>query len=115
MFDDSVAYRCRKKIDNGAMNFRRRSKGPALSIARNNFGYLIGELLMNAAVGLCCQLRSFGDGPRAVMGARAVGHRESASQIADLIQQASVRVGDIERLDQLQTWPPRWGLVHPIN
>src|SRR5690349_25074402 len=104
MFDNSVAYCCRKKIDNCSVNFRRRSERPAfLSIEWNNFGNLIGKLLMNAAVRFGCQLRPLGNGTRPMMGTRAVSHRESASQIAHFVHEPSVCVGDIECLHQLQT------------
>jgi len=82
MFDDSVAHSDRQKIDNRPVNFGRRGKRPAfLSIERNNFCNLIGELFVNAAVHFCCQLRPLGNGARAMMSARAVGHRKASGQV----------------------------------
>src|SRR4029450_8679084 len=89
MFDDPVAHRGREKIDYRSMNFRRRGKRPSLlSIERYNFCNLIGELLMNAAVHFCCQLRPLGNGTRPMVSmvrARAVGDRKPPGQIAHFV------------------------------
>src|SRR6266704_6737260 len=45
VFDDAVAHRRRQEINDRRVNFSRRGKGPAfLSVARDNFCNLIGEL-----------------------------------------------------------------------
>src|SRR6266540_3302538 len=99
MFDDSVAHWRRQKIDNRPVNFSRRGKRPSLlSIERNNFCNLIGELLMNAAVHLCCQLRTLRNGARSMVSARAIGHGKAAGQIAYLIDESPMRIGDVECL-----------------
>src|SRR5881296_1871280 len=68
MFDDSVADSRRQKLDDRRMNFSRRGERPSLlSIERNNFCNLVGELLMDAAVHFCRQLRPFGNGARSMM------------------------------------------------
>src|SRR4029450_3588717 len=99
MFDDSVAHGRRQKLDDCRMNFSRGGERPSLfSIERNNFGNLIGKLFMNAAVHFCCQLRPLGNGARSMMSACAVGYGKTSGQIAYLIDESSMGVGDVKRL-----------------
>ena len=98
MFDDPVAHCRGQQIDNRRVNFRWRGKRPAfLSIERNNFYNLIGELFMNAAIGFGCKLRPLPDGV-CMAANRAIAHRKAPGQIAHFIDQFPVRIGDIECL-----------------
>src|SRR4029453_11571137 len=99
MLDDSVAHCRGKKIDNGGVNFSRRSKRPALlAVGRNDLCNLIGELFLNAAIGFRHKLSPFRNGSRPMVGPRTVADRKTAGEIAHLIDHSPVRVGDVERL-----------------
>ena len=98
MFDDPIAHCRRQKLNNRGMNFSRRGKRPAfLSVARDDFRNLIGELFLNAAIGFHRDLRPFRNGSP-MMSARAVAHWKATGKIAHFIDQPSVRVGDVEGL-----------------
>ena len=115
VFDDPIVYGGRQKINDRRMNLSGRGKGPAfLSILRNDFCNLLGELFLNAAIGLCCQLCPLGNRSRSMVGARAVADRKAARLIADLINESSMCVGDVEGLHQLQARTTRGRLVHSI-
>src|SRR5262249_17059555 len=84
-------------------HFCRRCERPScFSIGRDNFCNLISELFVNAPVRFCCQLCTLGDRSRTMMRTSAIGHWEPARQVAQLVDQSSVGVGDIERLNELQ-------------
>jgi len=81
------------------MDLRRRGKRPAvLSILRNNFHDLVRQLFLNAPVCLGGQLRPLGNGRRPAMRARAFRHWETSGHVANLIDESSVRVGDVKSL-----------------
>jgi len=51
MFDNSLSHIARQQIYDRRMNFRRRCKRPAvLSILRNNFCDLVGQLFLNSSI-----------------------------------------------------------------
>src|SRR5207302_11133152 len=92
-----------------------RGECPAfLPTAVDNFGDLIGQLLVNATIGLGFEL-TLGDGCRSAMRARAFGDRKTSGQIGYLVDEFAVRVGDIEGLDQSYTWPASWRFVDRIR
>jgi len=100
VLDDSIADAVRQKIDNRRMDLGCRGECPAfLPTAVDNFGDLIGQLFVNAAIGLGFEF-TLGDGRRSAMRARAFGDRKTSGQIGYLIDEFAVRVGDIEGLDQ---------------
>src|SRR5439155_23296788 len=45
----------------------------------------------------------------------AVSHWKTPGEIAQFIDESSVRIGDVERLYSLQTRPPRRRFVHPVR
>jgi hypothetical protein len=99
VLNNPIPHRGGQKIDNRRVNFGRRGKRPAfLSIKGNNLCNLIGELFLNAAIGFGCKLGTLRDGI-CVTPARAVAHREAPGQIAQLIHQSSMRIGDVECLN----------------
>src|SRR5437016_13793689 len=92
-----------------------RGECPAfLPTAVDNFGDLIGQLFVNAAIGLGFEF-TFGDGRRSAMRARAFGDRKTSGQIGYLVDEFPVRVGDIEGLDQFYPWPGSWRFVDLIR
>src|ERR1700730_16296337 len=85
------------------MNLGRRGECPAfLATTVNNLGDLLGELFVNAAIGLGFKF-TLGDGSRTAMRARAFGDRKTAAQVGYLVDQLAMPSGDIERLNQFQT------------
>ena len=92
MLDDPIAHCNGQQIDNCGVNFRWRGKRPAfLSVARNNFDDLIGQLLLNPTMSLCFQLGSFRNRIR-VPAACAIAHRESAGMVGHFVDQSPVRI-----------------------
>ncbi len=80
VLDNTIARRRRQKIDNGRMNFGRRRERPAVfAAALDDFHDLIGQLFVNAAIGLCLQF-PFGNRCAMVL-TRAVPHRESSGDV----------------------------------
>jgi len=62
VFDNSLSYTGRQQIYDRCVNFRRRRERPALlSILRDNFRDLIGQLFLNSPVHFCGQLRALGN------------------------------------------------------
>ncbi len=115
MLDNPVTHSRRQKIDNGGVNFRRRRKRPAfLSIEGNNFHNLIGEFLLDAPVGFCFELSPLRNGSRSTVSASAVRYGKSSGQIAHLIHESPVRIGDVKSLHELQTRPARGRLIDSI-
>ncbi len=54
VLNDPVAHCGRQEIDNRCVNFRWRGERPAfLSVARDNFYDLVGQLLLNPTMSLC--------------------------------------------------------------
>ena len=101
VLDDSIADAVRQKIDNRGMNFGCRGERPTFFAAVvNNFRDLIGELLMNAAIGLGVQF-ALGNGG-SMLNAGPVANRIASGQIAHLIDKSSMRVGDVKCLDEMQ-------------
>ena len=85
VLNDPIAHCNGQQIDNCRVNFRWRGKRPAfLPVARNNFDDLIGQLLLNPAMSLCFQLRSFRNRIR-VPATCAIAHRESPRQVRHFI------------------------------
>jgi len=80
VFDNAIARRRRQKIDNRRMNFGRRCERPAVfAAALDDFHDLIGQLFVNAAIGLCLQV-PFGDRCTMVL-PRTVPRRESSGDV----------------------------------
>src|SRR6266487_4764637 len=97
------------------MNPGRRAERPAVPAAVvDDFGDLIGQLFVNAAIGLGFKL-TLGDGSGSAMRARAFGDRKSSGQVGYLVDEFAVRVRDIEGLDQFQTRPASRRLVDLIG
>jgi len=69
---------------------------------------------VNAAIHFCCQPRPLGDGSPSVMRARTVRYGKAPGDVTQLIDQLSMRVGDVEGLHELQAWSPRRRLIHPV-
>ena len=86
------------------MDFGGRGKRPAfLTALAHDLGDLIGELLMNAAIGLGVQF-ALGNGG-SMLNAGPVANRIASGQIAHLIDESSMRVGHVKCLDEVQAWP----------
>ena len=62
VFDDSIAHPIGQKIDNCGVNFRRGSKRPPfLAALIHDLCNLVGELFVNATIGLDVELRPLRD------------------------------------------------------
>src|SRR5215831_7457791 len=115
VLDDSLPHSGRQETYDCRMYFRGRGERPTvLSVLRNNFRDLIGQLFLNSPVHFGEQLRTLGDGRRSAVGARTVRHRKAPRQIAQFIHESTVRVSDVESLYELQAWSARRRLSHPI-
>jgi len=100
VLDNSIPHAVRQKIDNCPMNLGRRGKRPAfLAGAVHNFGDLLGQLFVNAAIGLGFKF-TLGGRSGAAMRACAIGGRKTSGQVSYLVAKSAVRIGDIESLDQ---------------
>ncbi len=115
MLDNSVAYRRRQKIDNRTVDFRRCRKRPAFfSGIGDNFFNLIGQLLVNAAIGFRFPLGAFGDGI-CVAPTRAIAYGKSTRQVCNFIRKPAVSVGQVERLNKLQAGTASRRFVYSIS
>ena len=50
-----------------------------------------------------------------MVGAGAIGHRKSSRLIGNFVDQFAVRIGNVERLNQMQTWSARRRFIDPIR
>src|SRR5438046_7314195 len=97
------------------MNFRWRGERPAfLPAFVDNFGDLIGQLLVNPAISFGFKF-TLSNGSGSAMRACAVGNGKSSGQIRDLVDQLAMRRSHIEGLDQFQTRSAGWRFVDLIS
>ena len=116
MFDDALADSRWKEIDNRVVDLCRGGKRPAFfSVARDNIDNSVGQLLTEAAFRLSFQLRSFGNGRLPVMSAGTVPHGEPPRLVCHFVEQSAVGVGQVKRLDKLETGATGWSFFDTIS
>jgi len=98
VFDDPAAHPVGKKIDNRGMNFRSGGKRPAFAtVAIDDFSNLVGQFFINTPFRFRLEL-ALPDRGRSVMRAGHFGYRETAGKVRDLVDESTVRIGNVERL-----------------
>src|SRR5947209_14453517 len=98
---------------------RGRSKRPPFdAITFDQLGNVVRQLAQNPAINLILELRALGNRVEVPSAARltaTVTDRKSSGGVGELVAQFSVCVGDVERLNQLQTWSAGWGIVNFVR
>jgi hypothetical protein len=103
MFDDSISNFVWQEIDDGGMEFgRSRKRPPFNAITFDDFGDLVGELLVNPAMIFGLELASFRYRIH-VPATAAIAHRKPPRHIGDFVDHSAVRIRDVESLNQMQT------------
>jgi hypothetical protein len=98
-FDDAITNVCRNQLDDSVMARRRRGERPAFNpIGLGNLGDLVGQLFVNSTFSLRFQ---FGLSDRCLMHPGAVVGGVAPRQVRHLIDHFPMRIGDVERLNQL--------------
>jgi len=113
VLDDAIPHVAGQKVDNRLVKLSRSGERPAgKSVALDDFGNLVGQFPVNAAIGLVLQLRFGNGGPEVSAG--AIG-RVPAGLVGHVVAQFAMRFGRIKGLDQVQTGSARGRFIHPIG
>ena len=97
--NDAIPNIGREQVDDGVVTRRRRGEGPTLNPIRLDYlSNLIGQLPVDSALGFSLQ---FGLRDRRLVHSGPVVGGETPGEIGHLISEFPMRIGNVERLNQL--------------